>query len=150
MGALLQDFRYASRILFKKPGFTAVAALTLALGIGVNTVIFSAFNTIMLRPPAYTDPDRIVMVWSSIPQLGIKKYGVPYANLTDWQQRNRVFDRLTLFQAASNTTFNLTGLSGPERIQGTRATADFFAVLNVAPLRGRTIVTEDQQPGSDH
>lgn len=150
MEQLIHDFRLASRLFRKTPSFTAIALLALALGVGANTVIFSAFNAMMLRPLSYTEPDRIVTIWSTYLQLGIKKYGVPYANAIDWQQRNHVFEKVALYQAATNTTFNLTTLSGPERIQSTRATGDFFEVMKVTPLLGRTIRNEDGEPGRDH
>jgi predicted permease len=150
MGDLVRDLRLACRLLLKNPTFTVITLLALALGIGANTVIFSAFNAIMLRPLPYNEPDRIVTVWDSFPQLGVNKIGVTYANFADLKERNHVFEPLALYQAASNTTFNLTGLAGPERIQGTRATGDFFRALNVAPLYGRTLTAEDEEQGRNH
>src|SRR5947209_9637330 len=122
MGNLIRDLRHASRLLIKSPAFTAIALVTLALGIGANTVIFSAFNAVMLRPLPYTEPDRIVTVWDSFPQLGVKKIGVTYANFADLKERTHVFDPIALYAAGSTTAFNLTGMAGPERIQATRAT----------------------------
>src|SRR5436190_320257 len=110
MGNLTQDIRYSIRLLLKNPSFTIISVLALALGIGANTVIFSAFNAIMLRPLPYGDPDKIAMVWSSFPQNGLFKFGVPLGNFIDWRERNHVFETLALYQAASNTAFNLTGL----------------------------------------
>jgi len=147
MGNLIRDVRHASRLLLKSPAFTAIALLTLALGIGANTVVFSAFNAVMLRPLPYSEPERIVTVWDSFPQLGVKKIGVTYANFTDLKERSRVFDPLALYVAASNTTFNLTGLAGPERVQGARVTADFFRALGVAPVHWRVFRSEDEQEG---
>ena len=144
---LLGDVRYGARSLTRNPGFATIAVLTLALGIGANTVIFSAFNAVMLRPLPYTDPERVVTVWDSFVQQGVSKFGVTYLNFMDMKERNHVFESLALYQAASNTTFNLTGTGAPERIQGTRATGDFFRALNVAPLLGRVITSEDEQPG---
>jgi putative ABC transport system permease protein len=151
MGNLIQDLRYGLRVLAKSPAFTAVALLALALGIGANTVVFSAFNAAMLRPLPYREPERIVTVWDSYPQIGAGKYGVAYANFVDMKERTRdVFEPLALYQAASNTTFNLTSEGTPERLQGTRATGDFFRALGVAPLLGRTITAEDEEPGRNH
>ncbi|HYX41064.1 MAG TPA: ABC transporter permease, partial [Pyrinomonadaceae bacterium] len=151
MDSLWQDVQFGARMLRKHPGFTLIAVTTLALGIGANTVIFSAFNAVMLRPLPYKEPDRIVTVWDTYLQIGANKYGVAYANFVDLKERSRdVFEPLALYQAASNTTFNLTGLAGPERIQGTRATGDFFRALGVAPFLGRTIATEDEAPGRNH
>jgi len=147
---LLRDIKYGARSLAKNPGFATVAVLTLALGIGANTVIFSAFNAVMLRPLPYTDPDRVVTVWDSFVSLGAAKFGVAYLNFMDMKERTHVYEPLALYQAASNTTYNLTGVAGPERIQGTRATGDFFRALNVSPLIGRTIAVEDEEPGRNH
>src|ERR1700742_3202569 len=105
MGNLIRDLRHASRLLLKSPAFTSIALLTLALGIGANTVVFSAFNAVMLRQLPYAEPDRIVTVWDSFPQLGVKKVGVAYANFVDLKERSRVFDPLALYVAASHTTF---------------------------------------------
>jgi putative ABC transport system permease protein len=150
MGDITRDLRHALRLSRKNPAITAIILLALALGIGANTVIFSAFNTVMLRPLPYTDPERIVTVWDSFPQAGIKKFGVTYANFIDMKERNHVFEPLALYVAASNTTFNLTGIAGPERVQGTRATGDFFRAMGVQPLMGRTVMTEDEQQGRGH
>ncbi|HZS46360.1 MAG TPA: ABC transporter permease [Blastocatellia bacterium] len=150
MAYLFDDIRYAFRLLLKNPAFTLISVLALALGIGANTVIFSAFNAIMLRPLPYNNPDRIVLVWDSYPPLNVKKIGVTYANVMDWKQRNDVFETLAMYQAASNTTFNLSGIAGPERIQGTLATGDFFRVLGVSPLMGRAITADDEQQGRNH
>jgi putative ABC transport system permease protein len=148
--ALLQDLRYSLRLLAKNPSFTAIAVATLALGIGANTAVFSLVNAVLLRPLPYNEPDRIVTVWSAFPQSGVRKFGVAYKNVQDWKERSDVFDPLAIYQAASNTSMNLTGLSGPVRVQGTRATGDFFRALNVRPLLGRVISSDDEQPGRDH
>jgi putative ABC transport system permease protein len=150
LGTFIQDLRYSLRGLLKNPAFTLIAAGTLALGIGANTAVFSLLNAVLLRPLPYTNPDGIVTVWSSFPQAGIHKFGVAYKNVSDWKERNHVFAPLAIYQAASNTTLNLTGVSGPLRVQGARATGDFFQVLNVRPLYGRAIFAEDEEPGRDH
>jgi putative ABC transport system permease protein len=150
MRTLLQDLRYGVRVLLKRPGFTAITLLALALGIGANTVIFSAFDAVMLRPLPYNDPERIVTVWDSFPKLGVKKIGVAYANFADLKARAHSFDPLALYTAGSTTGFNLTGLAGPERVQGARATADFFRALGVAPLKGRALGVEDEEVGRNH
>src|SRR5436309_10902787 len=147
MGNLIRDLRHAARLLIKSPAFTAITLLALALGIGANTVIFSAFNAVMLRPLPYNEPDRVVTVWDSFPRLGVKKIGVTYANFADLKARNHVFEPLALYTAGSTTGFNLTGLGGPERVQAARATGDFFRALGVAPLHGRALNAEDEQPG---
>src|SRR2546423_2775480 len=150
MGNLIRDLRHAARLLWKSPAFTAITLLALALGIGANTVVFSAFNAVMLRPLPYSEPDRLVTGWDSFPQLGVKKIGVTYANFVDLKERSRVFDPLALYVAASNTAYNLTGLAGPERVQGARVTADFFRALGVAPMHGRALTAEDEEQGRNH
>ncbi len=147
---LTQDLRYSLRVLGKNPVFMLIAVGTLALGIGANTSVFSLLNAILLRPLPYNDPDRIVTVWNSFPAAGVRKFGVAYKNVSDWKERNHVFAPLAIYQAASNTSLNLTGVSGPVRIQGARATGDFFQALNVAPLNGRIITADDEEPGRDH
>jgi putative ABC transport system permease protein len=147
MGTVMRDLRLALRLLLKSPTFTLITLLALALGIGANTVIFSAFNAIMLRPLPYAEPERIVTVWDSFPKQGVSKFGVAYANFNDLKERNHVFEPLALYVAGSYTAFNLTGLAGPERVQSTRATGDFFRALGVAPLYGRTLNAEDEAQG---
>src|ERR1043165_2297336 len=146
----MSDLKFALRLLLKHPAYTAIIIITLGLGIGANTAIFSAFNAIMLRPLPYNDPERIVTVWDSFPRLGVNKIGVTYANFTDLKERNHVFEPLALYTAGSTTGFNLTGLSGPERVQAARATGDFFRALGVAALHGRTLNGEDEQAGRNH
>jgi putative ABC transport system permease protein len=147
---LLQDLRYSLRLLAKNPSFTAIAVVTLALGIGANAAVFSLVNAVLLRPLPYTEADRIVTVWSAFPQSGVRKFGVAYKNVQDWKERSDVFEPLAIYQAASNTSMNLTALSGPVRVQGTRSTGDFFRALNVQPFLGRLISGDDEQPGRDH
>jgi putative ABC transport system permease protein len=150
MRTLIQDLRLAARLAVKNPAFTAITLLALALGVGANTVIFSAFDAVMLRPLPYNDPDRIVTVWDSFPKLGVSKVGVAYANFADLKARSHSFDPLALYTAGTTTGFNLTGLAGPERVQGARATADFFRALGVAPLHGRALTPEDEEAGRNH
>lgn len=143
----MDDLRFAIRLLLKRPAFSAIIIVTLALGIGSNTAIFSAFNAVMLRPLPYHDPDSIATVWDSFPKLGVKKIGVTYANFADLKERSHAFDPLALYAAGSTTAFNLTGLAGPERVQAASATADFFRALGVNPIFGRTLTDDDAQPG---
>ncbi|HWA25396.1 MAG TPA: ABC transporter permease [Lacunisphaera sp.] len=150
MNSFAADIRLAWRVLWNNPGFTAVATAALALGIGANTIIFTAFNAILLRPLPYHDPERVVTIWDSFPQSGIARFGVAYANIMDIKERNHVFAPLGTYVAASNTSFNLTGGAGPERVQGTRASADFFATLGTAPLLGRALRVEDELPARNH
>jgi putative ABC transport system permease protein len=149
METLWQDFRYGIRMLIKKPGFTAVAVLTLAFGIGANTAIFSVVNAILLRPLPYKNPDQIVMVWGTNPGgFGWRgKTGFSAPSFLDYQQQNQVFERMATFNGAG---FTLTGAGHPENIRGGLVTAEFFDVLAVQPILGRAFLPEEAQPGRDH
>jgi hypothetical protein len=104
MHTLWQDLRYGTRMLLKNPGVTAIAVLTLALGIGANTAIFSVVNAVMLRPLPYKDPDRLVSLWANVPEHG--RWRVTPANFLDWKNQNTVFEDVAAFGAA---TMTLTG-----------------------------------------
>src|SRR5437899_5613896 len=116
MGTLLQDLRFGLRTLRKTPGFTFIAVLTLALGIGANTAMFSIVNGVLLRSLPYPEPDRILKVYTSMPQF--KDASISYPNFLDWQRRNRSFEHLGAYRT---DTFNLTGLANPERLRGEMA-----------------------------
>src|SRR5262249_15606580 len=103
MGSLLQDLRYGVRMLVKKPGFTVVAVITLALGIGANTAIFSVVNAVLLRPLQYADPDRLAQVWQSFPQLGANQVTVSAPEFLDYRDQNRVFERMAAFRSQEFT-----------------------------------------------
>src|ERR1043166_3060895 len=115
METLLQDLRYGFRMLAKKPGFTLVAVLALALGIGANTAIFSVVNTVLLKPLPFKDPDRLVMVWEDNTKLGFPKDTPAPANFIDWRDQNQTFEGMA---AIASATFNLTGIGEPEKIDG--------------------------------
>jgi putative ABC transport system permease protein len=140
---LWQDFRFGARMLMRKPGFTTVAVLTLALGIGANTAIFSVINGVLLRPLPYSEPDRIATVWNTYLQLGIPKTTVSPVDFRDWQQMNRSFAHMASYAYSS---FVLTGDHDPVRLLAARVTSDFFAVMGVEPMLGQTFVAEDDQP----
>src|SRR6266545_189581 len=130
-----QDLRYGARILLKNPGFTTIAILTLALGIGVNTAIFSVVDAVLLRPLPYQDSDRLVQVWRHIPQTN-DTFALNPANFFALKEQNQSFEAMAAF---SNIDWsgNLTGDGEPERLQGCPVSANLFSLLGVQPSRGR-------------
>jgi predicted permease len=145
MNGLFQDVRYALRQLRKTPGFTLVAVLMLALGIGANTAIFSMVNAVLLRPLPYKEADRLVMVWEQNPHRGWFENIVSAANFLDWKKQNHVFEDMAAFES---NFFNLTGGSKPEEVAGERVTTNLFSVLGVQPLYGRLFLPEEEKRGS--
>jgi putative ABC transport system permease protein len=141
MQTVWQDVRYGLRMLAKNPGFTLTVVLTLALGIGANTAIFSMVNAVLLRPLPYKDPDRLVMVWEQNLRRGWFENIVSGANFLDWKKQNDVFADMAAFES---NFFTLTGGGKPEEIAGERVTANFFSVLGVQPLRGRWFAPEEE------
>jgi putative ABC transport system permease protein len=144
---LFQDLRFGLRMLRKNPGFAAIAVLTLALGIGANTAIFSAVNAILLRPLPFPDAGRLMMVWHTPPQKsfpGVARFVVSPANYLDWRSQNDVFDQMA---AIGFRSFNLTGIGQPESVTGVAVSANFFSALRVRPSVGRGFVADDDQPG---
>jgi predicted permease len=133
----LQDVRYGARMLRKSPGFTVVAVLTLALGIGANTAIFSLVNGVLLRPLPYSQPDRLVAITDSYPQGAVA--AMP--------SRLKTIDVAGYYEG---TEFNLTGRGEPSRLYGSSVSADFFSVLNVKPALGRIFATGEDHPGDDN
>lgn len=146
MDTLIQDLRYGMRVLFRKPGFAAVAVLTLAIGIGANTAIFSVVNGILLRPLPYKDAGRIVTLWQSNIQKGVERVDVSPANFIDWQEKNQVFDEMSVIEPYS---FSLTGQGEPESIRSWLVSDGFFKVLGVEAMLGRTFLAEEYQPGNE-
>jgi predicted permease len=147
---LVRDVRYAIRTLTRSPGFTLTALLALALGIGANTAVFSVVNSILLRPLPYADPDRLVMLFNSRPQLGIARGSASMADYLDWRARSRSFQSLDVAEsnAFTNGRFTWTSDGGePEQIVGLNVTATFFETLGVRPILGNTFTAGDDQPG---
>jgi putative ABC transport system permease protein len=142
---LFQDLRYAARILKKNPGFTAVAVVALALGIGANTAIFSVVNTVLLRPLPYKDQEQLVMVWEDATRHGYPRDTPAAANYVDWRDQNNVFSGMA---AIADMNFNLTNAGDPERLKGRRVSANLFPLLGVEPQLGRIFSTAEDQPGS--
>jgi putative ABC transport system permease protein len=143
MDSLLQDLRYAVRVLLKKPGFTALAVIALALGIGANSAIFSVVNAVLLRSLPYDDPERLVMIWGTMPQA--ERASISPADFLDYQEQSQVFERIAAFNSGA---FTLTGADEPEQIRGARVSADFFSVLGARPAVGRAFLAEDDKPGA--
>jgi putative ABC transport system permease protein len=146
MDNLLSDIRYGVRNLIKRPGFTLIAVVTLALGIGANTSIFSAINALLLNPLPIPDQSRIMAIWDKNPSHGLDHNEVTVANYFDWRAQNNSFEKLALYRWWS---VNLTGLETPERIQGFLVTGNFFDTLGVTPVMGRAFTEEENQPGKD-
>ena len=138
MGILWQDLRYGLRMLLKRPGFTLIAVVTLALGIGANTAIFSVVNAVVLRPLAFKEPDRLVMIWETMP--GNDRRWVAPGNFVDWQKQNHSFEQIAGF---ANTNLNLTGTGEPEKLTGVAVSTNIFSTLGVEAALGRTFLPED-------
>jgi putative ABC transport system permease protein len=142
---LMHDLRYAARLQRKNPGFTIVAVIALALGIGANTAIFSVVNTVLLRPLPYKDPERLVMVWEDASTHGYPRDTPAAANFVDWRDQSQVFEGMA---AIADTSFNLTGSGDPERLEGRRVSANMFPLLGVDPQIGRVFTAAEDQPGA--
>ena len=145
LGTSLLDLRYGLRMLGKNPGFTSVAVLTLALGIGANTAVFSLINTILLRPLPYHSPSELVVVSETVPQMGgDDEVGMAAGEYLDYRDRNRTFVQTGAYEDAG---FNLTGEGNPLRIHAAAVTASVFQLLGVSPRLGRVFTAEAEQRG---
>ncbi|HXT64311.1 MAG TPA: ABC transporter permease, partial [Pyrinomonadaceae bacterium] len=149
MSNLFQDLRYAARMLVKAPGFTTIAIITLALGIGANTALFSVINATLLQPVPYPDADRMVLVWQTYGSDPDNINIVSAPNIQDIQKQNDVLGPIAMFDSAGKG-YNLGGENQPERVGGERVTANFFDVLGVKPLLGRAFFPEEEVLGKDH
>lgn len=145
MDSLLSDIRYAVRNLIKRPGFTAIAILTLAIGIAANSTIFSAINALLLKPLPFPELDRVVAIWDKDSAHGYEHNEVAFANYVDLRDQNQSFEKLALYGWWSA---NLTGVDPPERLQAFLVTANFFDVLGTKPVIGRTFREHENQVGS--
>ncbi|HET9791133.1 MAG TPA: permease prefix domain 1-containing protein, partial [Candidatus Angelobacter sp.] len=140
---LVQDLRYGMRMLRRNPGFTIVAVITLALGIGANTAIFSVVNGVLLNPLPFPRPEQLITVHESKANF---QYGsVSYPNFRDWQKNNRVFSALA---ARRSYAFSLTGMGDAEQINGLFITADLFPLLGINPILGRNVSTTEDDFGA--
>jgi len=143
-----QDLHYAARTLRKSPGFSIVAVLTLALGIGANTAIFSVVNAVLLRPLPFKDAGRLVRLWPTNTQTGPLPYSITsYPDFTDWKTQSHSFEQVEGYVPRS---FNLSGGDQPQRVYGLRTSAGFLALLGITPIHGRAFLSEETQPGKDH
>jgi predicted permease len=137
---LWQDLRYGLRLLLKRPGFTVLSVLTLAIGIGLNTAIFSVVNAALLRPLPYAEPDRLIRIWETRTAKDLFEMEASYPNYVDWIEQNTVFEALAGYDGISAT---LLGRGVPVRVSGSRVTANFFSALGVLPVLGRDFQSED-------
>jgi putative ABC transport system permease protein len=142
----LQDLRYAARALRKSPGFTAIAALTLALGVGATTAIFSVVNAVMLRPLPFTEPDRLVRIWENNLERGWPTFAVSHPNFLDWRSQSRGFESLA---ATNNAGFTWTSNGEAEVVPGLRVTATFLPALKISPVLGRNFLASEDRPGGN-
>jgi predicted permease len=143
MNTLLQDVRYGIRTLAKTPGFTAIAILTLALGIGANSALFSVVNGVLLNPLPYPEPNKLIMVYANTSDFGHSS--VTYLNFLDWQKESHSFTAVAGYR---NENLFLTGVGEGERVRGFMISADFFRVMGVEPIAGRTFRPEEDQVGA--
>jgi len=143
MATLIQEVRYAGRTLMKNPGFTAVAVLALALGIGANSAIFTLINSVLLRPLPYPESDRLMVVMRRSRQGASPSVSIPKFDY--WKKNNRVFEKVTVNDIAG-AGYSLTGEGDPERVRGIRVSAEFFQVLGVSPAMGRGFLPEEDRP----
>lgn len=143
MNTFMQDLRYAVRVLGKSPGFAVIAVLTLALGIGANTALFSVVNGVLLNPLPYPHPDRLTALYSKTAQFDTAS--ISYPNFLDWQRDNHSFAALAAYRSDD---FNMTGMGEPERLRAEMVSAEFFSVLGVQPVVGRLIDASDDHAGA--
>ena len=147
MSSIWQDIRFAARVLWKGRGFTAVAVMAVALGVGANTTMFSCVNALLLRPFSFSTTERAVMVWEKGVEGGFSHGSVAPANYLDWREQTKVFEELAAFNPQH---FSLAEGDQPERIPGARVTPNLFRVLDVKAIRGRTFTDEEGEDGNNH
>jgi putative ABC transport system permease protein len=145
LGSFWRDIRYGLRELRRNPGFVAIAVLTLALGTGANTAVFSVINAALLKPLPYPQPERLVLVWESAPFFGVHDSPVAPANYRDWKARSHSFEEMG---ALEDNSYSLTGEGAAEVVEGSLATASVWRVLRTRPTLGRVFGDEDDHPGA--
>ena len=144
MEPLVKDIQYGFRNLVKRPSYTAISLITLALGIGATSAIFSVVNSVLLRPLAYRDSDRLVMIWGNFSKLNIERLTAKAAEYEDYRTQNQIFDQVAAF---NNQSLNLTSVDQAERIVGARMTANLFSLLGAQTELGRSIATDEAEAG---
>jgi len=147
MRNFVADLRFALRTFARSPVFTTVAVLSLALGIGANTAIFTVVNAVLLRPLPFPEPDRLVQLWESQPTKGYSRNVVNPINFLDWRERTRSFEGMAAVVAL---TTNLTGLGDPLALEGMQVSPEFFSILQVSSALGRAFIPAEGLPGQEH
>src|SRR5262245_29127439 len=145
MQTLIQDLRYGARMLLKKPGFALIALITLALGIGANTAIFSVVNAVLLRPLPYAEPERLVALWESNAQRLENRNSASYPDFFDWRAQSQSFERMASYYT---NDMALTGIATPVNLRSAVVASDLVATLGVKALLGRWFVAEEEKPGN--
>src|SRR5947207_5137847 len=140
---IMNDLRFAFRQVLKNPGFTVVAVLTLALGIGANTALFSVVNGVLLRPLPFHEQDRLVTLWESSPAQGVDQQNVSPPNFADWQAQSRAFEELAFWTGPND--FNLVTQDGSEKVRECYASSSLFRLLRVEPQLGRGFLAEEDR-----
>src|SRR3954463_11189687 len=140
---MISDFKFALRQLAKTPGFTVVAILTLALGIGANTAIFSLVQSVLLNPLPYPQPNQLMVAWED--EATFPNASIAWPDLLDWQHDNTTFTDLAGYR---RDDFTFTGIGEPEMLRGARVNASFFSVIGLPPVAGRVFNVEEDKPGA--
>ncbi|MEP6955523.1 MAG: ABC transporter permease [Chthoniobacterales bacterium] len=143
---MISDLKYAVRMLLKAPGFSVIAIVALALGIGANTAIFSVVNAVLLRPLPYPDSDKLIMRRERTPTVPLGSVG--YSNFLDWRAGQRSFTDLALLRRSSMNFANVTGDTAPERVGGADVSWNFLALLGLQPRLGRDFTEADDVPNA--
>lgn len=143
MGGIWQDVRFAARMLGKNPGFAVIAVITLALGIGANSALFSVVNGVLLNPLPFQNPQKLVAIYKKMTQF--KEASIPYTSFLDWQKANRTLASMGVYREED---YSLTGQGEPERLHGQMISAGFFSTLGIKPFLGRVFRPEEDQIGA--
>ena len=144
-----QDLRFGLRLLLKQPGFALVAVFVLALALGANTAIFSVIEAVLLRPLPYREADRLCVLWKSVPARSIEWDWTSYPTIRDWSEQSRAFEEMAVVLRPEGSEVSLQTNDGPEKIQGSKVSGNFFGLLGVSPLLGRTFSAEEARQGAD-